>query len=35
MRVVFMGTPAFAVETLRRVVEDGSEGAAAVNFLKY
>lgn len=29
MRVVFMGTPAFAVETLRRVVEDGWEVAAA------
>lgn len=29
MRVVFMGTPAFAVETLRRVAEDGWEVAAA------
>ena len=25
MRIVFMGTPAFAVQTLRRVVEDGWE----------
>ena len=28
MRIVFMGTPAFAVQTLRRVVEDGWEVAA-------
>ena len=29
MRVVFMGTPAFAVAVLRRIVEDGWEVAAA------
>ncbi len=34
MRIVFMGTPDFAVETLEKIIENGYEVVAVVTQLK-